>query len=78
MPAAMMHGGGGCAVHDDDKVRITGNKQQTQKSQNKYNQRTLPHNHIQHNQQHKINSKNVLDNQHPAPSDKLTNENQYF
>jgi hypothetical protein len=45
MPAAMMHGGGGCAVHDDDKVRITGNKQQTQncrrnKQENSVNQKS--------------------------------------
>ena len=78
MPEAMVHGGGGVLPMMTTKFK----KQQTIKiSQNhKANAIKAPSLTTISNskQQHKITSKNNHRNKHPAPSNKLTEETQYF
>ena len=64
------------AVHDDDKVRAARYKQETVFAI--MNQSPLSHNQIRNKQQHKNSSKNDNDSQHPAPSNKRTEEIYFF
>ncbi len=78
MPAAMLHGGGGVLLMMTTKFA----SQQTIKiSQNhKTNASKAPSLTTISNskQQHKITSKNNHSNKHPAPSNKLAAETQFF
>ena len=80
MPAAMMHGGGGVLLMMTTKFTSQQtNKQETHELQNKCNQSTLSLTTISTpNNTTQITSKNNNGNQHTPPSNKLTEEMQYF
>ena len=75
MPAAMVHGG--CGV-----LFMTTTKFASQETNEKYKVTKNVNNFLflisNLKQQHKITSKNNNHNKHPAPSNKLTVEIQYF
>ncbi len=78
MPAAMVHGGGGVLLLMKMKVA----SQQTNEKYNNCIKKAIkaPFLTTQYNakQQHKITCKKNRRNQHPAPSNKLTVEMQFF
>ena len=67
-----------CAAHDDDKVRIATNNQETQSYKTDAIKAPSLTTISNSKQQHKITSKNNRSNKHPAPSIKLTVETQCF
>ena len=78
MPAAMLHGGGGVLLMMTTKFE----SQQTIKTSQSYKTNAIKAPSLttisNSKQQHKINKKNNHANKHPAPSNKLTGEIQYF
>ena len=78
MPAAMVHGGGGVLFMMTTKFA----SQQTIKISQSYKTNAIKAPSLttisNSKQQHKITSKNNHANKHPAPSNKLTAEIQYF
>jgi hypothetical protein len=67
-----------CAAHDDDKVRIATNNQENTKSQTNASKAPSLTTISKPKQQHEITSKNNYRNKHPAPSNNLTVEIEYF
>ena len=78
MPAAMVHGGGGVLLMMTTKFA----SQQKMKIQQIYKTNAIKASFLttisNSKQQHKITSKNNHRNKHPAPSNKLTAETQFF
>ena len=78
MPAAMVHGGGGVLLVMTTKLA----SQQTIKISQNYKTIAIKAPSLttisNSKQQHKITSKNNHRNKHPAPSNKLTVEMQFF
>ena len=78
MPAAMLHGGGGVLLMTTTKLA----SQQTIKISQNYKTNAIKAPSLttisSSKQQHKITSKNNHRNKHPAPSNKLTAETQFF
>jgi hypothetical protein len=78
MPAAMLQGGGGVLLMMTTKFA----SQQTNKETQSYKTNAIEAPSLttisNSKQQHKITSKNNHRNKHPAPSNNLTEETQYF
>ena len=79
MPAAIVHGGGGgVLLMMMTKLASQKTIKKTQKYKQMQSKPPPSQPYPTQNKQHKITSKNNHRNKHPAPSNKLTDEIQYF